>query len=351
MGEYAQDAGGPYRETYDIFMEELQSKCLRLLKPSPNTKHAIGRDRDKWILNSSATSPLELEQYAFLGKLMGIAIRSTGFLNLSLSKFIWKLICGELPSLLDLEDIDEGLTRSILHSFRHIDDPSKVDNPITDSQTFSSIFFETFTIINSNDVEIELVPQGSTIDVTFENRIVYCDMVQYYRLHEFDRQARAIREGLTTVIPLAYVNLQSAWDLEILVCGTPEIDIELLERVTQYEGGCNRNSPHVKFFWNVMRSYNTDERQALVKFVWGRTRLPLNEASFTQKFKIQSYSCPVPDQYFPLAHTCFFSLELPAYSSEAILREKLTWAIFNATEMDLDANEIGAAAVAMGFDI
>jgi hypothetical protein len=99
-----------------------------------------------------------------------------------------------------------------------------------------------------------------------------------------------------------------------------------------------------------MRSFNTEERQALVKFVWGRTRLPLNKSSFDQTFKIQKYDCSNPDAYFPLAHTCFFSMELPEYSSEEIMREKLLYAIFNATEMDLDANEIGAAAVAMGFE-
>lgn len=71
MGEYAQDAGGPYRETFDMYMEELQSTALPLLYPPPNRTHAAGECRDRWILNPNATSTLQLEMFAFFGKIMG----------------------------------------------------------------------------------------------------------------------------------------------------------------------------------------------------------------------------------------------------------------------------------------
>ena len=43
-----------------------------------------------------------------------------------------------------------------------------------------------------------------------------------------------------------------------------------------------------------------------------------------------------PDQYLPRAHTCFFSVNLPKYSSKELMTEKLKYAIFNCTEMDAD---------------
>lgn len=46
-----------------------------------------------------------------------------------------------------------------------------------------------------------------------------------------------------------------------------------------------------------------------------RTRLPLTAEGFSQRFKLQSFSRSPADDYLPVAHTCFFSLELPAYSS------------------------------------
>jgi hypothetical protein len=43
-----------------------------------------------------------------------------------------------------------------------------------------------------------------------------------------------------------------------------------------------------------------------------------------------------PDQYLPKAHTCFFSINLPKYSTKQLMRDKLMYAIFNCTEMDAD---------------
>lgn len=45
--------------------------------------------REKWILNPGAVSSVELEMLAFLGKLMGIAIRSKDYMALNLPSIIW----------------------------------------------------------------------------------------------------------------------------------------------------------------------------------------------------------------------------------------------------------------------
>ena len=45
--------------------------------------------REKWILNPGAVSSVELEMFAFLGKLMGIAIRSKDYLALNIPSIVW----------------------------------------------------------------------------------------------------------------------------------------------------------------------------------------------------------------------------------------------------------------------
>jgi hypothetical protein len=53
-----------------------------------------GYNREKWILNPGAVSPVQLEMLAFLGKLMGIAIRSKEYLALNVPSIIWcDLVC------------------------------------------------------------------------------------------------------------------------------------------------------------------------------------------------------------------------------------------------------------------
>ena len=78
--------------------------------------------------------------------------------------------------------------------------------------------------------------------------------------------------------------------------------------------------------------------------------MPLNSSAFTQRFKLQNFQHSPADNYFPVAHTCFWSLELPAYSSEEVLREKLRYAIFNCMAIDGDDTEVGMRAAELGWE-
>lgn len=53
----------------------------------------------------------------------------------------------------------------------------------------------------------------------------------------------------------------------------------------------------------------------------------------------------------PYAQTCYFTLDLPRYSSEEILHAKLLYAIENCPEIDGDRTEMGLMSVEMGFHI
>jgi len=43
-----------------------------------------------------------------------------------------------------------------------------------------------------------------------------------------------------------------------------------------------------------------------------------------------------PDLHFPKTHTCFFSISLPPYSSAAVLKKKLVYAMEVCGTMDAD---------------
>ena len=196
MGEHSQDAGGPYRESFAIYAAELQSTSLPLLLQTPNGRHAVGINREKWILHPGSTQRTHMEMFTFLGKLFGIAIRAKEYLALHIPSIIWKLLVNDVPTLEDLEAIDLSLVKSI-NSIRHIEQEGIYNN-----EQFSQIFFETFTTTTSDDRIINLLPDGANIDVTYDNREEYCDLVLKYRLHEFDTQAAAIRRGMASIVPV-----------------------------------------------------------------------------------------------------------------------------------------------------
>lgn len=57
-----------------------------------------------------------------------------------------------------------------------------------------------------------------------------------YRLHEFDTQVAAVREGLSKVVPVPLLALFSGSELETMVCGSPDIPLNLLKSVATYKG-------------------------------------------------------------------------------------------------------------------
>jgi hypothetical protein len=160
-----------------MYTQELQSPALTLLLRTPNGRQGVGQNREKWIPNPEATSALELEMFAFLGKLMGIAIRSKEYLALSLPSIVWKLLAGDSPDQWDLEGVDFSLAKSLdlLRGIR------------CDEAQFAQTFFETFTTTSSADRTVELLPGGARRDVTYESRQQYCDLVTRVRYCSMER--------------------------------------------------------------------------------------------------------------------------------------------------------------------
>lgn len=57
----------------------------------------------------------------------------------------------------------------------------------------------------------------------------------------------------------------------------------------------------------------------------------------SQRFSIESYHASGdPNLYCPQAHTCFFSIELPAYTSYEACRDRVLYACRNCSAIDTD---------------
>ena len=101
----------------------------------------------------------------------------------------------------------------------------------------------------------------------------------HFRLHEFDAQVNAVRQGLGRVLPLPLLSLFTGPELEAMVCGSPELPLALLKSVTTYKGVEPTSSP-VRWFWQVMEEYSHVEPSLFLRFALGRTPLPRTLADF-----------------------------------------------------------------------
>jgi E3 ubiquitin-protein ligase HERC2 len=72
--------------------------------------------------------------------------------------------------------------------------------------------------------------------VTSENRDEYVRLATQFRLHEFDAAVAAVREGMAKVIPVPLLSLFAGFELEAMVCGSPDIPLHLLKSVATYKG-------------------------------------------------------------------------------------------------------------------
>jgi hypothetical protein len=122
--------------------------------------------------------------------------------------------------------------------------------------------------------------------------------------------------------------------LELKVVGNEEVDIERLKEITTYSK-CSATHDVIKKFWKVLASFENEDRKRYLRFVWGRTRLPLKEDTDIELHTIQLDENRSKTDT-PFGRTCYFRLELPPYQSEAILRERLLFAITNCTSIDGD---------------
>ncbi|CAF1143871.1 unnamed protein product [Brachionus calyciflorus] len=77
-------------------------------------------------------------------------------------------------------------------------------------------------------------------------------------------------------------------------------------------------------FWKVFHSFSLEQKKKFLLYLTGTDRIPILGM---KRVKLCIQSTKGGDSYFPVAHTCFNLLDLPMYSSEELMRDRLLVAI------------------------
>ncbi|XP_021370838.1 probable E3 ubiquitin-protein ligase HERC1 isoform X1 [Mizuhopecten yessoensis] len=327
IGEGADDAGGVFDDTITEMCQELEMRVVPLLITTPNAQNESGNNRDRFLLNPSLTSDEEMEMFKFLGILCGVAIRTKKPLDLHFAPCVWKLLVGIPLQHEDLEEVDHLYIQSLIG----ISDIQK--SGVNETNFHEFIPLDSFLGQSSDGRLIPVISGGSTIRLHFHNRRDYVEAALNFRLHEMDRQAAAVREGMAWIVPVPLLTLLSPRVLEQMVCGMEDMNVDILRKVVRYRGIDEKNEV-VRWFWEVLESFSNDERIQFLRFVSGRTRLPANPSDISQRFQIMNSDRGA--DCLPTSQTCFFQLRLPSYPSREVLAEKLRYAIYNCRSIDMD---------------
>ncbi|CAG9330099.1 unnamed protein product [Blepharisma stoltei] len=327
--EGIQDDAGKYNELLIELSKELQSPLLPLLIPSQNNVLNVGNGRDNWMINPTSTLPAHKHLFTTLGKFFGSAIRTKQGLRLSLPIIVFKHLLYENVTTEDLRDFDFPLYK-FLHKLRNLEAYG-----IT-SENFGQHISEKFIVKYGEEV-VDLCEDGVNIDVTFENVGHYADLLEKHKLFENPKAYDSIRKGMAAVVPIDKLNLFTAAQLRDLICLNQEVKLEVLEENTVYEN-CWRTDAHIEYFWGAIKSLKESDHAKFIDYIARRSKLI--EWDWPLKFTIAKHSkSGAVNKLAPIVDNAIFRLELPAYTSPEIMKEKIIFAIAHNNKFDsLDIN-------------
>lgn len=151
---------------------------------------------------------------------------------------------------------------------------------------------------------------GANKRVTQQNYQEFIDLVVKARLNEAEQQMEWLKEGIDFVIDTTILEILSWEDVEIRACGPKNISIERLKKYTDYSC-CSATDKVIENFWKMLEGFSQEMRQSYLRFVWGRSKLPLEMG---QRHYIY-YSNHMKEESFPIGHTCSFAVDLPPYKT------------------------------------
>ncbi|KAJ2385795.1 hypothetical protein GGI05_004586 [Coemansia sp. RSA 2603] len=203
-----------------------------------------------------------------------------------------------------------------------------LDNDVTDMGFTFSVDDERF----GEHIEVDLKPGGSEIDVTEENKEEFIQLRIKYRVCDrIKDQFEAFQAGFHELIPEDLVQVFDERELELLIGGLAEIDMEDWKKHTDYRG-YTESDQVVQWFWKFVKEMDSEHQTRLLQFTTGTSRIPVNGFKDLQgsdgprRFTIEKSGDILS---LPKSHTCFNRIDLPPYPDYETLSSKLTLAIEN----------------------
>ncbi|GAB1604382.1 probable E3 ubiquitin-protein ligase HECTD2 [Argonauta hians] len=171
-----------------------------------------------------------------------------------------------------------------------------------------------------------LMPNGENIPVTSSNRQSYVQLYVDWILNEsVYNMFREFYIGFHSVCASNALIMLRPEEVEMLVCGSPTLNMRELRQVATYDGYSPADTT-IKHFWDVVYKFPSELQKKLLLFTTGSDRVPIGGTS-DMTFKVTR----VEDQtLLPMSHTCFNQLVLPAYKTRKTMKMKLLTAIENA---------------------
>jgi len=306
----------------------------RSLVPNPHSATTAGADH--------------LSYFALLGRIAGLALFHREPLNASWSRSFIKAVFEFELTAADLESVDpEAYEKKVVY----------IRDGVYSSRDRMALEDLGLTFTDDDDAKllyeslaeriacVELKEGGAEISVTEENKAEYIQLLVEHRVVGAIRpQITAFQNGLgvfvTAALQAQLRQCATVADVQHLMCGLDEMDVDDWQASAEYSGGFDASSRTVRWFWAAVRRMTNEERSALLLFCTGSARAPatgfahlVGYSGQQQHFRLQRVEGS--SERFPTAATCFNTIRLPdSYTDEAQLLGRLRHAMREAEGFD-----------------
>ncbi|KAK6003296.1 hypothetical protein QM012_001141 [Aureobasidium pullulans] len=357
--EYFEEVGtglGPTLEFYSTVSKEFSKKKIKLWREN----ESIAGDDYAFGMRGLFPAPMSGEQsndehgkkvlhlFKMLGKFVARSMLDSRIIDVSFNPTFFRISAGNStirPSLGAVASVDKDLANSLkpLARCARAKQDIQEDETMTAEQKIQAIKDIKIKDASIEDLgldftlpgypTIELQANGAEIDVTIDNVEMYVEKVIDFTLGQgVQKQVDAFCAGFSQVFPYSALKAFTPDEL-VMLFGRAEEDwsLETLMDSIKADHGFNLDSASVKNLLQTMSEFTIPERRDFLQFVTGSPKLPIGGfKSLTPMFTVvcKPNEPPLmPDDYLPSVMTCVNYLKMPNYSSQEVLRAKLSVAI------------------------
>ena len=317
INEKTEDEEGNYREWYSCIFKSIISPKNRLFRFNPYPCCEANT-----VIFYPKYPGMKLEYFEFIGKFVVKAIVDLMVVrNMKLNRVLTKAISNRPITVDDIKYYNLDLYNKL----KYIHDSQIFGNPQLQQIRFI------WQIINENNMiqEVEIVPGGRNIFLNDNNKFTFIDKVIHTEvITPYEDQIKAVQKGLHSIFEGKLEGIFSVEELNFLLSGQENIDINDWKENTLYKGCYNQNHPVIKMFWEKIRTMNKNEIIKFLQFSTGSGSVPIDgfgwlkgKGGKIQKFTIEpftNYSAENPDEYkFQNigAKRCYHTIILPLYEN------------------------------------
>lgn len=311
-GEEGLDYGGVSREFFFLLSHDMFNPFYCLFEYSSHDNYTLQ------INPNSGINPEHLNYFKFIGRVVGLGVFHRRFLDAFFVGALYKMMLHKKVVLQDMEGVDAEFYRSLKWMLDNDIDGILDLTFLAEDERFGEI------------VEVDLKPGGRDIEVTDENKLEYVELITEWKISKrVEEQFKAFITGFNELIPQELVNVFDERELELLIGGLAEIDIEDWKKHTDYRG-YQETDQVIQWFWRCIKEWDSEQKARLLQFTTGTSRIPVNGFKDLQgsdgprRFTIEKAG---EANQLPKSHTCFNRVDLPPYTNYESLKQKLTLAV------------------------